>query len=254
MKSAALTITPGDRAARRRLHRLGHRRLRHHRARAQGVSRRRPAPHLAVLHSLGHHQPRRRPGVDPVRRQGPELGDGTACSASAHAIGDAAEMIRRGAADAMIAGGSEAAITPMGLGGFARHARALDAQRRAASRRAGRSTRIATASSSAKAPASSSSRRWSTRRRAAPTSTPSSSATACRATPSTSPTPSEDGDGGYRVMKAALAVGGHRAGGRAVHQRARHVDAVQRSHRDAGDQARASAITPTSWRSRRPSR
>jgi 3-oxoacyl-[acyl-carrier-protein] synthase II len=51
--------------------------------------------------------------------KGPNSATATACSASAHAIGDAFEIIRRGAADAMIAGGSEAAITPMGVGGFA---------------------------------------------------------------------------------------------------------------------------------------
>ena len=51
--------------------------------------------------------------------QGPNSATCTACSASAHAIGDALEIIRRGAADVMIAGGSEAAITPMGVGGFA---------------------------------------------------------------------------------------------------------------------------------------
>ncbi len=51
--------------------------------------------------------------------KGPNSATCTACSASAHAIGDALEIIRRGAADAMIAGGSEAAITPMGVGGFA---------------------------------------------------------------------------------------------------------------------------------------
>jgi 3-oxoacyl-[acyl-carrier-protein] synthase II len=51
--------------------------------------------------------------------KGPNSATCTACSASAHAIGDAFEIIRRGAADAMIAGGSEAAITPMGVGGFA---------------------------------------------------------------------------------------------------------------------------------------
>ena len=51
--------------------------------------------------------------------RGPNLATCTACSASAHAIGDAYEIIRRGDADAMIAGGSEAAITPMGIGGFA---------------------------------------------------------------------------------------------------------------------------------------
>ncbi len=51
--------------------------------------------------------------------KGPNSATCTACSASAHAIGDAFEVIRRGDADAMIAGGSEAAITPMGVGGFA---------------------------------------------------------------------------------------------------------------------------------------
>lgn len=51
--------------------------------------------------------------------QGPNSATCTACSASAHAIGDAFEIIGRGAADMMIAGGSEAAITPMGVGGFA---------------------------------------------------------------------------------------------------------------------------------------
>src|SRR5438270_4810283 len=50
--------------------------------------------------------------------KGPNSATCTACSASAHAIGDAYEIIRRGTADVMIAGGSEAAITPMGTGGF----------------------------------------------------------------------------------------------------------------------------------------
>jgi 3-oxoacyl-[acyl-carrier-protein] synthase II len=51
--------------------------------------------------------------------KGPNSATCTACAASAHAIGDAYEIIRRNDADAMIAGGSEAAITPMGVGGFA---------------------------------------------------------------------------------------------------------------------------------------
>src|SRR5262252_2102965 len=51
--------------------------------------------------------------------RGPNSATCTACSASAHAIGDAFEIILRGTADVMIAGGSEAAITPMGIGGFA---------------------------------------------------------------------------------------------------------------------------------------
>src|SRR5712692_4593196 len=50
--------------------------------------------------------------------KGPNSATCTACSASAHAIGDAYEIIRRSDADVMIAGGSEAAITPMGVGGF----------------------------------------------------------------------------------------------------------------------------------------
>jgi 3-oxoacyl-[acyl-carrier-protein] synthase II len=51
--------------------------------------------------------------------KGPNLATCTACAASAHAIGEAYEMIKRGTVDAMVVGGSEAAITPMGVGGFA---------------------------------------------------------------------------------------------------------------------------------------
>src|SRR5918997_2297556 len=50
--------------------------------------------------------------------KGPNSATCTACTASAHAIGDAWEIIRRGTSDAMIAGGSEAAICAMGVGGF----------------------------------------------------------------------------------------------------------------------------------------
>ncbi len=51
--------------------------------------------------------------------QGPNSASCTACSAGSHAIGDAFKMIQRGDADVMIAGGTEAAITQMGVGGFA---------------------------------------------------------------------------------------------------------------------------------------
>jgi 3-oxoacyl-[acyl-carrier-protein] synthase II len=51
--------------------------------------------------------------------RGPNLATCTACTASAHAVGEAFEIIKRGDADVMIAGGSEASITPMGVGGFA---------------------------------------------------------------------------------------------------------------------------------------
>ena len=56
--------------------------------------------------------------------KGPNSATATACSASAHAIGDAFKIIQRGDADAMICGGAEAAITPLSVGGFA-SARAL---------------------------------------------------------------------------------------------------------------------------------
>ena len=51
--------------------------------------------------------------------KGPNSATATACSASAHAIGDAFKIIQRCDAEVMIAGGSEAAVTPMGVGGFA---------------------------------------------------------------------------------------------------------------------------------------
>jgi 3-oxoacyl-[acyl-carrier-protein] synthase II len=51
--------------------------------------------------------------------RGPNLATCTACTASAHSVGEAWEIIRRDDADVMIAGGSEASITPMGIGGFA---------------------------------------------------------------------------------------------------------------------------------------
>ena len=51
--------------------------------------------------------------------RGPNSAPCTACSSGAHAVGDAFRVITRGDADIMICGGSEAAITPMGVGGFA---------------------------------------------------------------------------------------------------------------------------------------
>ncbi len=61
------------------------------------------------------------PGLVTIRygAKGPNWSPVSACSTGAHAIGEAAQSIRIGETDAMIAGGAEAAITPLGIGGFA---------------------------------------------------------------------------------------------------------------------------------------
>jgi 3-oxoacyl-[acyl-carrier-protein] synthase II len=51
--------------------------------------------------------------------KGPNSATATACTTSAHSIGDSFKIIQRGDADAMICGGAEACISPMGIGGFA---------------------------------------------------------------------------------------------------------------------------------------
>jgi 3-oxoacyl-[acyl-carrier-protein] synthase II len=60
-------------------------------------------------------------GVISIRygARGPNSATATACSASAHAVGDSFRIIERGDAEVMFCGGTEAAITPMGIGGFA---------------------------------------------------------------------------------------------------------------------------------------
>jgi len=50
--------------------------------------------------------------------KGPNSAPATACATGSHSIGDAFKIIQRGDADAMIAGGTEAVITPLGIGGF----------------------------------------------------------------------------------------------------------------------------------------
>ncbi len=50
--------------------------------------------------------------------RGPNMCVVTACATGTHAIGDAARIIQRGDADVMIAGGAEASVNPLGLGGF----------------------------------------------------------------------------------------------------------------------------------------
>jgi 3-oxoacyl-[acyl-carrier-protein] synthase II len=60
------------------------------------------------------------PGIISIRMglKGPIISQVSACSSGAHAIGEAARVIQRGDADAMLAGGTEATVTALGVGGF----------------------------------------------------------------------------------------------------------------------------------------
>ena len=125
----------------------------HDRARAQGAARGRPAQDLAVLHPVGHHQPGGRPGLDPLRRQGAELGDVHGLlgvgARDRRRLRDHPARRRRRDDRRRLRGRHHA-------DGRRRLRRACGRCRRATtspSAPAGRSTRTATASSSARAPA-----------------------------------------------------------------------------------------------------
>jgi len=135
--------------------------------------------------------------------RGPNSATATACSASSHAVGDSYKIIQRGDAEMMICGGSEAAVTPMGLGGFgalkalstrndepARASRPFDAERDGFVVGEGAGVLILESLEHAE-------------RRGAPILAEVAgygmSGDAYHITQ-----PAEDGDGAYRVMKAAL--------------------------------------------------
>ena len=136
--------------------------------------------------------------------RGPNYAPVSACATGSTAIGEAAEVIRRGDADAVLAGGSEACVTPLILAGFCamrglaaeeeyppRASRPFDATRAGLRDRRGRVR--ARARGAGGAPA-----------RAARTSTPRCSATAPRTTPTTSPQPDPEAVGVAEMMRAAL--------------------------------------------------
>ena len=185
--------------------------------------------------------------------KGPNSATCTACSASAHAIGDAFEIIKRGDADAMIAGGSEAAITPMGVGGFGamralstrnddpqRASRPFDRDRDGFIIGEGSGVVILEELEMARARGA---------RIYAELVGYGMSADAYHIT-----APSEDGEGAVRVDAAVPQERRRRAGRGRLHQRPRHVDALQRQARDAGHQAVLRRPRRRRWRSRRPSR
>jgi 3-oxoacyl-[acyl-carrier-protein] synthase II len=127
----------------------------------------------------------------------------TACTTSTHCIGEAAKSIRYGEADVMIAGGSEATVTELAIGGFA-SARALSTRNDDPAARAGRGTRTATASCSARARARWCSRNTSTRRARGAKIYCELVGYGVSADAHHMTAPPEDGDGGYRAMRNAL--------------------------------------------------
>ena len=172
--------------------------------------------------------------------KGPNLATSTACAASAHAVGEAFEIIRRGAADAMIAGGSEAAITPMGVGGFAamralstrndepeRASRPFDKERDGFVIGEGAGV-LVLEELETRPPARRPGLRRGRRLRGDGRRVPHHGAVGGRRRGR-----SRDGDG--------AGLGRRRPRRRAVHQRPRHLHAVQRQARVAGHHARCSA-------------
>ena len=119
MQHSGLQVTDENRRERRRPHRLRHRRVRRHRARTHALMDGGPRkispffiPATIINLAAGHVSIK-------YGAKGPNEATATACTSSAHSIGDAFRIIQRGDADAMIAGGAEAAITPLSVGGFA---------------------------------------------------------------------------------------------------------------------------------------
>ncbi len=180
------------------------------------------------------------------RARGPNSATVTACAAGTHAVGEAFRLIARGDADLMLAGGSEAPITPLGMAGFCSMkamserndapetaSRPFDAGRDGFVIGEGAGIVLLEELGSAL-------------RRGAKIYAEivgyGMSGDAYHPA-----APAEDGDGAYRVMKHALDDAGLAPRGRPVHQRSRHVDPAQRPHRDGRRQAACSGTTPAGW-------
>ena len=102
------------------LHRRGPRRRADDRGHLRGDEREGPAPRLLAVLRHRHHHQRGCPAWcrSAPARPAPNISHVSACATGAHSIGEAMRAIRHGYADGMIAGGAEATISILGVGGF----------------------------------------------------------------------------------------------------------------------------------------
>ena len=177
--------------------------------------------------------------------RGPNYAVATACASATNAMGDAFKAIQYGDADVMLTGGAEAAMTPIGLSGFA-NMKALSERNddpAAASRPFDADRDGFVLSEGAGHPGVRGAGARQDARGAR--STAKSSATAPAPTPATSPQPDEQGTGAARAMSSALRDAKLEPDGDRLHQRPRHEHAAGRQGRDDGREARVRATTPT---------
>ena len=168
--------------------------------------------------------------------KGPNYATVSACASSAHAIGDSFHLIRNGVADAMVTGGSEAAITGLTVAAFA-NMKALSTRNdspETASRPFDRD-RDGFVLGDGGAIVVLESLEHAERARA-PGSWARCWATARAATPTTSPRPRSTAKGPQRAMRACLADGRVDSAGRGLHQCPRHLAPQQ------GDVAETEAV------------
>ena len=169
--------------------------------------------------------------------RGPNYAPVSACATGSHAVGEAAELIRRGDADAVLAGGAEACMHPLILAGFCamrglvaedeyppRASRPFDATRAGFVMGEGACVLVLEELEAAQ------------KRGATIYAEILGYGASNDAHHMAQPDP--DSIGVAEMMRSALERARHRAGARRLHQRARHVDAARRRRRDEGDQGR----------------
>ena len=165
--------------------------------------------------------------------RGHSYGIVSACAAGAHAIGNSANLIQSGMADAVVTGGSEAALTPLSKAAFAALdalselgiSRPFDARRDGFVMGEGAAVLVLEDAEKAK------------ERGATILATIKGYGASSDAHHLTAP--QAEGRGAAQAIAQALETAGITAGGRRLRQRPRHLDAAQRPRGDEGDQARA---------------